>query len=116
VAVADAAGYVVVHAYDGGWTANAAASHFAPDALSRTYCRSSTAVRYDSRAATVCLEKREGVRGVEFLAVDRAGWEVLLHMTGDPWKEERFARPMALHNSQRSRVGALSLGHWSFAA
>jgi DMSO/TMAO reductase YedYZ molybdopterin-dependent catalytic subunit len=32
------------------------------------------------------------VRGVEFLAADRAGyWEELgYHMRGDPWREERF--------------------------
>jgi DMSO/TMAO reductase YedYZ molybdopterin-dependent catalytic subunit len=90
--------FVLVRAEE-GWTTNLPLAHFAAeDAL--------FADRHDGRALPhehggplrlvvprlYSWKSAKWVRGVEFLAHDRAGyWEQGgYHMRGDPWREERF--------------------------
>jgi len=91
--------YVLVHAYDGGWTTNMPLdAFFAEDAL--------FADKHDGEPISsehggplrlivprlYAWKSAKWVRGVEFLANDRAGfWERGgYHMTGNPWREERY--------------------------
>jgi DMSO/TMAO reductase YedYZ molybdopterin-dependent catalytic subunit len=91
--------YVLLHAYDNGWTTNLPLEAFlAEDAL----------LAYQHDGAPIPLEhggpvrvivpqlyawkSAKWVRGIEFLSEDRAGyWENGgYHMNGDPWREQRF--------------------------
>lgn len=91
--------YVLLHAYDNGWTTNLPLEAFlAEDAL----------LAYQHDGAPIPLEhggpvraiipqlyawkSAKWVRGIEFLSQDQAGyWENGgYHMNGDPWREQRF--------------------------
>ena len=99
VNVASSARFVLVHAYDGGWTTNMPLSAFlAEDAL--------LADRHDGEPISLehggplrliiprlyAWKSAKWVRGIEFLSHDQAGfWERGgYHMHGDPWQEERY--------------------------
>jgi DMSO/TMAO reductase YedYZ molybdopterin-dependent catalytic subunit len=94
-----AARYVLVHAYDAGWTTNMPLdAFFAQDAL--------FAGQHDGEPIPLehggplrlivprlyAWKSAKWIRGVEFLAHDQAGfWEEGgYHMNGDPWREERY--------------------------
>jgi DMSO/TMAO reductase YedYZ molybdopterin-dependent catalytic subunit len=91
--------YVLVHAYDRGWTTNLPLEDFtSEDAL--------IAVLHDGEPITTehggparlivprlyAWKSAKWVAGVELLADDRPGfWEANgYHMRGDPWAEERY--------------------------
>ncbi len=91
--------FVLVHAYDTGWTTNMPVEDFlAEDAL--------VALRHDGEPLSLehggparlvvpqlyAWKSAKWVAGVELIDRDRAGfWERNgYHMHGDPWKEERF--------------------------
>ncbi len=91
--------YVLVHAYDGGWTTNMPIdAFFAGDAL--------FADKHDGEPIPLehggplrliiprlyAWKSAKWVRGVEFLGYDQAGfWEEGgYHMNGNPWREERY--------------------------
>ena len=99
IKVSTNAGFVSVHAYDGGWTTNMPlAAFFAEDAL--------FADQHDGEPISLehggplrlivprlyAWKSAKWVQGVEFLENDRAGfWERGgYHMVGDPWREERY--------------------------
>jgi len=99
VEIAPEAKYVLVHAYDGGWTTNMPLDAFlAEDALFADK-RDGSPLTLEHGAPLRLIVPRlyawksaKWVRGVEFLAEDEAGfWEQAgYHMNGDPWTEERF--------------------------
>jgi DMSO/TMAO reductase YedYZ molybdopterin-dependent catalytic subunit len=91
--------YVLVHAYDDGWTTNMPRdAFFAEDAL--------FADKHDGEPIPLdhggplrlivprlyAWKSAKWVRGVEFLGRDQAGfWEQGgYHMQGDPWSEQRY--------------------------
>ncbi len=91
--------FVLVHAYDSGWTTNLAVEDFlAEDAL--------IALKHDGEPLSLehggparlvvprlyAWKSAKWVAAIEFLPEDRPGfWERNgYHMHGDPWKEERF--------------------------
>jgi DMSO/TMAO reductase YedYZ molybdopterin-dependent catalytic subunit len=91
--------YVLVHAYDQGWTTNMPLDAFlAEDAL--------FADKHDGKPIPLehggplrlviprlyAWKSAKWVRGIEFLAHDKAGfWEQGgYHMVGDPWREQRY--------------------------
>jgi DMSO/TMAO reductase YedYZ molybdopterin-dependent catalytic subunit len=91
--------FVVLHAYDNGWTTNLPSEHFLDhDAL--------LAIRHDGQPISFehggpmraiiprlyAWKSAKWLRGIEFVAADRAGfWEAGgYHMLGDPWREQRF--------------------------
>lgn len=91
--------YVVLHAYDQGWTTNLPLDDFlAEDAL--------LADRHDGRPLTLehggpvraviprlyAWKSAKWVCGIELVAEDRPGyWEQAgYHLRGDPWTEQRF--------------------------
>jgi DMSO/TMAO reductase YedYZ molybdopterin-dependent catalytic subunit len=99
IEVLDEAKYVLVHAYDGGWTTNMPRDTFdVEDAL--------FADKHDGQPLPIehggplrlivprlyAWKSAKWVRAIEFLDHDLAGyWEDGgYHMRGDPWKEERF--------------------------
>ena len=92
--------YVLIHAYDEGWTTNMPFDHFAAeDALfADTHDGVPLLLEHGGPLRLIvprlyAWKSAKWVRGVEFLASDRAGYweEGGYHMQGDPWKEERFA-------------------------
>jgi|YNPBryBLVA2012_1023415.scaffolds.fasta_scaffold00163_9 DMSO/TMAO reductase YedYZ molybdopterin-dependent catalytic subunit len=91
--------FVLVHAYDNGWTTNLPLEDFlAEDAL--------VALAHDGQPLSLehggparlliprlyAWKSAKWVTGIELLAEDRAGfWEMNgYHMHGDPWREERY--------------------------
>ena len=97
--VADAVRYVLVHAFDEGWTTNMPFDHFAAeDALfADTHDGQPLPLEHGGPLRLIvprlyAWKSAKWARGVEFLANDRAGYweEGGYHMKGDPWKEERF--------------------------
>jgi len=99
VDVADSVRYVLVHAYDGGWTTNMPFDNFdAEDALfADTHDGQPLSLEHGGPLRLIvprlyAWKSAKWIRGVEFLDRDRAGyWEQEgYHMKGDPWKEERF--------------------------
>jgi len=91
--------YVMVHAYDGGWTTNLPLEAFlAEDSL--------VALAHDGEPLSLehggparllvprlyAWKSAKWIAGIELLDRDRAGfWEKNgYHMRGDPWEEERF--------------------------
>jgi DMSO/TMAO reductase YedYZ molybdopterin-dependent catalytic subunit len=97
-ALPDAA-FVLVHAYDRGWTTNLPLAHFlAEDAL--------VAILHDGEPLSAehggparlivpqlySWKSAKWVAGVELMAEDKPGfWEANgYHMRGDPWTQERF--------------------------
>jgi DMSO/TMAO reductase YedYZ molybdopterin-dependent catalytic subunit len=90
---------VLVHAYDGGWTANLPLEAFlAEDALvALTHDGVPLSVEHGGPARLVvprlyAWKSAKWVAGVELLEHDRPGfWESNgYHMRGDPWSEERY--------------------------
>jgi DMSO/TMAO reductase YedYZ molybdopterin-dependent catalytic subunit len=99
VEVADTVRYVLVHAYDEGWSTNMPFDHFtAEDALfADTHDGQPLSLEHGGPLRLIvprlyAWKSAKWIRGIEFLASDRAGYweEGGYHMTGDPWKEERF--------------------------
>jgi DMSO/TMAO reductase YedYZ molybdopterin-dependent catalytic subunit len=93
------ANYVLVHAYDGGFTTNMPLTDFsAEDVLfADTHDGQPLTIEHGGPLRLViprlyAWKSAKWVRGVEFLEHDQAGyWEDLgYHMRGDPWTEERF--------------------------
>ncbi len=91
--------YVLVHAYDGGWTTNLPLEDFlAEDAL--------VALSHDGQPLTLehggparllvprlyAWKSAKWIAAIELLEADQAGfWEKNgYHMRGDPWNEERY--------------------------
>ncbi len=91
--------YVVLHAYDNGWTTNLPVEFFlAEDSL--------LADRHDGQPISTehggpvraivprlyAWKSAKWIRALEFASVDRAGyWEDGgYHLLGDPWREQRF--------------------------
>jgi DMSO/TMAO reductase YedYZ molybdopterin-dependent catalytic subunit len=99
IEVVESATHVLVHAYDEGWTTNMPFDHFAAeDALfADTHDGEPLPLKHGGPLRLIvprlyAWKSAKWVRGVEFLAIDRAGYweEGGYHMQGDPWKEERF--------------------------
>jgi DMSO/TMAO reductase YedYZ molybdopterin-dependent catalytic subunit len=91
--------FVLLHAYDGGWTTNLPLQDFlAEDALlAFTHDGQPLSVEHGGPARIVvprlyAWKSAKWVSGIELIEQDRAGfWERNgYHMHGDPWKEERF--------------------------
>jgi DMSO/TMAO reductase YedYZ molybdopterin-dependent catalytic subunit len=91
--------YVLVHAYDEGWTTNMPLDYFkAEDALlADTHDGQPLSLEHGGPLRLViprlyAWKSAKWVRGVEFLAQDQAGYweEGGYHMRGEPWAEERF--------------------------
>jgi len=93
------AAYVLVYAYDRGWTTNLPLEHFlAEDALVATHHDGQPISPEHGGPARLIVPRlyawksAKWVAGVELSEHDRAGfWERNgYHMRGDPWTEERF--------------------------
>lgn len=91
--------FVLVHAYDCGWTTNMPLDIFlAEDSiLADTHDGEPIPLEHGGPLRLViprlyAWKSAKWVRALEFLAQDKAGyWEQGgYHMNGDPWKEERF--------------------------
>jgi len=91
--------FVLVHAYDSGWTTNLPLEHFqSQDALfADTHDGEPLTLEHGGPLRLVipqlyAWKSAKWVRSVEFLAEDTAGyWEDGgYHMRGDPWNEERY--------------------------
>jgi DMSO/TMAO reductase YedYZ molybdopterin-dependent catalytic subunit len=91
--------FAVLRAYDGNWTTNLPVEHFlAEDALlADTHDGRPISAEHGGPVRAVvprlyAWKSAKWIRGVEFVAVDRAGyWEDGgYHMVGDPWREQRF--------------------------
>jgi DMSO/TMAO reductase YedYZ molybdopterin-dependent catalytic subunit len=99
VEVAPEARYVLVHAYDNGWTTNMPFEDFSSEDVlfADTHDGQPLSLEHGGPLRLVvprlyAWKSAKWVRGVEFLDRDQAGyWEDAgYHMRGDPWKEERF--------------------------
>jgi len=91
--------FVVVYAYDLGWTTNLPVEHFlAEDALvALTHDGKSLTAEHGGPARLIvpqlyAWKSAKWLAGIDFRAEDKAGfWEENgYHMRGDPWREERF--------------------------
>jgi DMSO/TMAO reductase YedYZ molybdopterin-dependent catalytic subunit len=91
--------FAVFHAYDRGWTTNLPIEYFlAEDSLlARLHDGEPISLEHGGPVRAVvpqlyAWKSAKWVRGIEFLAADRAGyWEAGgYHMLGDPWREQRF--------------------------
>src|ERR1019366_4683256 len=91
--------FVVVYAYDYGWTTNLPVGRFlAEDALvALTHDGEPITTEHGGPARLIvpqlyAWKSAKWLAGIEFLEVDKAGfWERNgYHMRGDPWQEERF--------------------------
>lgn len=91
--------FVLVYAYDSGWTTNLPVEDFlAEDVLIATAHGGTPLSREHGGPARLVVPRlyawksAKWVAGVEFLAEERAGfWERNgYHMHGDPWREERY--------------------------
>ena len=91
--------FVLVHAYDSGWTTNLPLDAFlAEDSIfADTHDGESLTLEHGGPLRLIvprlyAWKSAKWVRGVEFLAYDKAGyWEQGgYHMNGDPWNEERY--------------------------
>jgi len=91
--------FVLVHAYDSGYTANLPLEDFvAEDALIATHHDGQPLTLEHGWPARLVVPRLYGWKSVKWIArielreTDRAGfWEMNgYHMRGDPWKEERF--------------------------
>lgn len=91
--------FVLVHAYDSGWTTNLPLEDFlAEDALiAIAHDGEPLSLEHGGPARLVvprlyAWKSAKWVSGIELLAEDRAGfWESSgYHMHGDPWRQERF--------------------------
>jgi len=91
--------FVLVHAYDSGWTTNMPLNTFlAEDSiLADTHDGEPIPLEHGGPLRLViprlyAWKSAKWVRALEFLAQDKPGyWEQGgYHMNGDPWKEERF--------------------------
>ncbi|HEX8999014.1 MAG TPA: sulfite oxidase-like oxidoreductase [Blastocatellia bacterium] len=91
--------FVVLHAYDNGWTTNLPIEFFlAEDSLlADTHDGQAISTEHGGpvRALVPQLyawKSAKWIRGIEFVSEDRAGyWEDGgYHMLGDPWREQRF--------------------------
>ncbi|MFN8009256.1 MAG: sulfite oxidase-like oxidoreductase [Terriglobia bacterium] len=94
--------FVLVHAYDSGWTTNMPLEAFlAEDSiLADTHDGEPLSPEHGGPLRLViprlyAWKSAKWVRKIEFLANDQAGyWEQGgYHMHGDPWKEERYRTP-----------------------
>ena len=99
IEVSDDAKYVLVHAYDGGWSTNMPLEDFdVEDALfADIHDGQPIAIEHGGPLRLIvprlyAWKSAKWVHAIEFLDHDVAGyWEDGgYHMRGDPWKEERF--------------------------
>lgn len=99
--VRDEAKFVVLHAYDSGWTTNLPIEFFlAEDSLlADTHDGKAISTGHGGPVRAVvpqlyAWKSAKWIRGIEFVGEDRAGyWEDGgYHMLGDPWREQRFRR------------------------
>lgn len=97
--VKPAARFVLLHAYDNGWTTNLPLDMFlSEDALlADLHDGEPISVAHGGPVRAIvpqlyAWKSAKWIRGIEFLAEDRAGyWEDGgYHMNGDPWREQRF--------------------------
>ena len=97
--ISNEARFVLVQAYDSGWTTNMPLDAFlAEDSiLADMHDEEPISLEHGGPLRLViprlyAWKSAKWVRGVEFLAQDKPGyWEQGgYHMNGDPWKEERF--------------------------
>jgi DMSO/TMAO reductase YedYZ molybdopterin-dependent catalytic subunit len=93
------AAFVVVYAYDFGWTTNLPSEYFlTEDALvALTHDGEPISTEHGGPARLIvpqlyAWKSAKWLAGIEFRSDDKAGfWERNgYHMRGDPWKEERF--------------------------
>ncbi|MFQ5778554.1 MAG: sulfite oxidase-like oxidoreductase [Terriglobia bacterium] len=91
--------YILVHAYDSGWSTNISLEEFlAADALFADTHDGAPLPREHGGPLRLIVPRlyawksAKWVKGIELIPDDRAGfWEQGgYHMHGDPWKEERF--------------------------
>ena len=99
VKIAPETRFVLVHAYDCGWTTNMPLDAFLADdsIFADTHDGEPISLEHGGPLRLViprlyAWKSAKWVKGVEFLASDKAGYweEGGYHMHGDPWKEERF--------------------------
>lgn len=97
--ILDEARFVLVHAYDSGWTTNISLNAFLKEdsILADTHDGEPIPLEHGGPLRLViprlyAWKSAKWVRALEFLAQDKPGyWEQGgYHMNGDPWKEERF--------------------------
>jgi DMSO/TMAO reductase YedYZ molybdopterin-dependent catalytic subunit len=91
--------FVVLHAYDNGWTTNLPAEMFlaADSLLADTHDGKPIPIEHGGPVRAIvprlyAWKSAKWIRGIEFVSEDRAGyWENGgYHMLGDPWREQRF--------------------------
>ncbi|MGH9833208.1 MAG: sulfite oxidase-like oxidoreductase [Blastocatellia bacterium] len=91
--------YVVLHAYDNGWTTNLPIEFFlAEDSLlADTHDGQPISIEHGGPVRVVvprlyAWKSAKWIRGIEFVSVDRPGYweEGGYHVVGDPWREQRF--------------------------
>ncbi len=92
--------YVLLHAYDHGWTTNLPLEDFLAEDVLLAYRHDGAPLSLEHGGPVRVVIPRlyawksaKWVRGIEFLSQDRPGfWEHGgYHMRGDPWREERFS-------------------------
>ena len=91
--------YVLVHAYDRGWTTNLPLEDFSAQDALVAFLHDGEPISTEHGGPARLIVPRlyawksaKWVSGVELLQEDRAGfWEANgYHMRGDPWAEERY--------------------------
>lgn len=99
--VKNEAGFVVLHAYDHGWTTNLPIEYFlAEDSLlADTHDGEAISSEHGGPVRAIipqlyAWKSAKWIRGIEFAGRDRAGYweEGGYHMLGNPWQEQRFRR------------------------
>jgi len=97
--VHEEAKFVVLHAFDNGWTTNLPVEFFlAEDSLlADTHDGKAISTEHGGPVRALAPQlyawkSAKWIRGIEFVREDRAGyWEDGgYHMLGDPWREQRF--------------------------
>lgn len=91
--------FVVLHAYDRGWTTNLPIESFlAEDSLlADTHDGQPISIEHGGPVRAIvprlyAWKSTKWIRGIEFISVDRPGYweEGGYHVVGDPWREQRF--------------------------
>jgi len=91
--------FVVLHAYDRGWTTNLPIEFFlAEDSLlADTHDGQPISIEHGGPVRAIvprlyAWKSAKWIRGIEFVSVDRPGYweEGGYHVVGDPWREQRF--------------------------
>ncbi len=91
--------FVILHAYDNGWTTNLPLADFQQDDVLLADTHDGVALDADHGGPVRAMVPRlyawksaKWLRGIELSATDKAGfWERGgYHLLGDPWREQRF--------------------------